>query len=130
MTERSSAIRERGQFPLLLRPSVAGNARSCELWTDAIEVPNLRFDIPGDIPALKSLLLTLRLDGIEIQHFLHLDERVIELVRALKRPYDAYVHDYAWICPRVAHRRQRTLLRGASGVSLCILRQTQWIQSG
>ena len=119
VTERSQAIRERGQFPLMLRPSAAGDSRSCELWTDAIDVPNLRFDIPREIPALRSLLLSLRLEGVEIQHFLHLDPRVIEMVRELKRPYDVYVHDYAWICPRVTLIDGSGQYCGEPAVSVC-----------
>jgi GT2 family glycosyltransferase/glycosyltransferase involved in cell wall biosynthesis len=101
VAERCQAIRQQGLFPLLLRPQIAGDARSCELWTDAIDVPSLRFQIPGELPALKALLDDLGLAAVEIQHFLHLDPRVIEMVRALEAPYDVYVHDYAWICPRV-----------------------------
>jgi GT2 family glycosyltransferase len=99
--ERCRTIREQGLFPLLLRPHVAGVSTSCELWTDAIDVPNLRYEIPTELPALKALLGELELASVEIQHFLHLDPRVIEMVRELKTSYDVYVHDYAWICPRV-----------------------------
>ena len=119
VTERCRALREQGLFPLLLRPRRAGEARSCELWTDAIDVPNLRFDIPGELRALKALLLDLRLAAIEIQHFLHLDARVIEMVRALKTPYDVYVHDYAWICPRVTLIDGSGRYCGEPTVSVC-----------
>ena len=57
VTERCRAIREQGLFPCCSGPQIAGDARSCELWTDVIEVPNLRFEIPGELAALKSLLL-------------------------------------------------------------------------
>jgi GT2 family glycosyltransferase len=101
VAERCRALRAQGLFPLLLRPSAEGNTRRCELWTDAMELPNLRYDIPRDLGALSALLRELRLDAVEIQHFLHLDARVIDAVRALRIPYDVFVHDYAWICPRV-----------------------------
>jgi glycosyltransferase involved in cell wall biosynthesis len=101
VAERCERLRERGLFPLVLRPAEAGSARRCELWTDAIEVPNLQYDIPSELPALTALLGAVQLEAIELQHFLHLDARVIDAVRALPLPYDVYVHDYAWICPRV-----------------------------
>jgi GT2 family glycosyltransferase len=99
--ERCQAIRRQGLFPLVLRPAEAGDARRCELWTDALEVKNLRYRIPGELSSLVELLRSLRLETIEIQHFLHLDPRVIEAVRGLGTPYVVFVHDYAWFCPRV-----------------------------
>jgi GT2 family glycosyltransferase len=101
VTERCRDIRAQGLHPLILRPATEGDTRHCELWTDALELPNLRFAIPRELPALRALLGALRLEAIEIQHFLHLDARVIEAVRELPIPYDLFVHDYAWICPRV-----------------------------
>jgi GT2 family glycosyltransferase len=98
---RCRDLRAEGYSPLVLRPAEAGSARRCELWTDALEVPNLRYDIPAELPAVTALLRALPLAGVEIQHFLHLDARLIEAVRALPLPYDVYVHDFAWICPRV-----------------------------
>jgi glycosyltransferase involved in cell wall biosynthesis len=100
VAERCRAVRAQGFVPLLLRPSEAGNPRRVELWSDALDVPNLQYDIPGELPALTELLEGLALESIEIQHFLHVDARVIEAVRALG-PYEAVIHDYAWICPRV-----------------------------
>jgi len=99
--ERCRRAREQGLHPLVLRPVKAGDRTRCELWTDALDVPNLIYDIPADLRALKSLLRELTLETIEIQHFLDLDARVIDAVRALPVPYDVLVHDYAWICPRV-----------------------------
>ncbi len=101
VTERCRSLRALGLFPLVLRPAEAGDPRRCELWTDALELSNLRYDIPAELPALTALLSALRLEAIEIQHFLHLDPRVIDAVRALPVPYDVFIHDYAWICPRV-----------------------------
>lgn len=101
VNERCRDLRARGLHPLILRPSGGRGRRRCELSTDALEVPNLRFDIPKDLEALTALLRAVRLDAIEMQHFLHLDARVIDAVRSLAVPYDVFVHDYAWICPRV-----------------------------
>jgi GT2 family glycosyltransferase/glycosyltransferase involved in cell wall biosynthesis len=101
VAERCRELRTQGLHPLVLRPAAAGDTGRCELWTDALALPNLRYDIPGELAALSALLGRLRLEAIEIQHFLHLDARVIDAVRALPLPYDVFVHDYAWICPRV-----------------------------
>jgi GT2 family glycosyltransferase len=99
--ERCRMIRGQGLFPLVLRPHEAGGTRGCELWTDALDAPNLQYDIPSDLAALTAVLRGLSLAAIEIQHFLHLDARVIEAVRGLEIPYHVVLHDYAWVCPRV-----------------------------
>jgi len=119
VAERCRDFRAQGLFPLVLRPLEPGNARGCELWTDAMELPNLRYDIPADLSALTSLLGGLDLDAIEIQHFLHLDARVIDAVRALLIPYDVFVHDYAWICPRVTLIDGSGRYCGEPAVSVC-----------
>jgi glycosyltransferase involved in cell wall biosynthesis len=119
VSDRCRSLRLQGFFPLLLRPVEAGNSRRCVVSTDALDVPNLRYDIPKELPALTTLLQNVRLEAIEIQHFLHLDARVIEAVRKLPVPYDVFIHDYAWICPRI------TLIDGSGGycgepaVSVC-----------
>jgi GT2 family glycosyltransferase/glycosyltransferase involved in cell wall biosynthesis len=101
VAERGRQIRARGLFPLVLKARKPGDARCCELSTEAIDAPNLRYEIPADLPELTSLLSCLRIDEVEIQHFLDLDARVIDTVRALGVPYEVMVHDYSWICPRV-----------------------------
>jgi GT2 family glycosyltransferase len=101
VAERCRRLRAQGSFPLVLRPAAAGDSGNCELWTDAVATSHLRYRIPENLAELTALLGGLRLDGIEIHHFLHLDPRVIDAVRGLGRPYEVFVHDYAWICPRI-----------------------------
>jgi GT2 family glycosyltransferase/glycosyltransferase involved in cell wall biosynthesis len=119
VSDRCKSLRAQGLFPLVLRPANAGNARRCDLWTDAMELPNLRYDIPKDLHTLTALLGALRLEAIEIQHFLHLDARVIEAVRALPIPYDVFVHDYSWFCPRVTLIDGSGRYCGEPPVSVC-----------
>jgi GT2 family glycosyltransferase/glycosyltransferase involved in cell wall biosynthesis len=101
VNERSRTLRGQGLIPLLLRPAAPGDSRRCELWTEVIDLPNLRYDIPTSLDSLTALLRSLPLESVEIQHFLHLDPKVIDAVRALPVPYDVFVHDYAWVCPRI-----------------------------
>ena len=101
VVERMDQIRAQGAFPLVLKPQRGGEGRYCELTTDALEVPNLRYRTPTDIGELRGLLTQLRLERIEIEHFLGLNPAVIEAVRTLGVPYDVVIHDYAWICPRI-----------------------------
>jgi GT2 family glycosyltransferase len=119
VNERCAKLRAQGFHPLILRPAAAGDARRCELVSDALALPNLRYDIPEELPALEALLRSLGLAGIEIQHFLHLDARLIERVLALRVPYEAYVHDYAWICPRITLIDESGRYCGEPEVAVC-----------
>ncbi len=119
VAERGRQIRERGLSPLVLKPLKPGDAGVCELSTDAIDAPNLRYEIPAHLPEMIKLLGRLRIDGIEIHHFLDLDARVIDAVRALGVPYDVVVHDYSWICPRVTLIDGSGRYCGEPAVSVC-----------
>jgi len=119
VTERSRNLRDAGAVPLLLRPAAPGDTRRCELWTDSIELPNLRYHIPVDLDSLTAMLQSLPLESVEIQHFLHLDARVIEAVRSLGLPYDVFVHDYAWICPRVTLIDETGRYCGEPAIAVC-----------
>ena len=119
VSERSRSLRDAGLVPLLLRPAAPADRRRCELWTDSIELPNLQYHIPADLDSLKQMLRSLPLEAVEIQHFLHLDARVIEAVRSLRRPYDVFVHDYAWICPRVTLIDETGRYCGEPAIAVC-----------
>ena len=119
VTERGRQIREQGLFPLVLKPRKPGDANLCELSTDAIDAPNLRYQIPADLPELIKVLGCLRIEGVEVHHFLDLDARVINAVQALDVPYDVVVHDYSWICPRVTLIDGTGRYCGEPDVSVC-----------
>lgn len=119
VTERSRVLQARGVMPLLLRPVAPGDLGRCELWTETLDLPNLRYDIPAELDCLVSVLRSLPLERVEIQHFLHLHPRVIEAVRALPVPYEVFVHDYAWICPRVTLIDASGRYCGEPAVSVC-----------
>jgi GT2 family glycosyltransferase len=117
--ERARQIRAQGSYPLVLKPRKPGDSKSCTLWTDAIDVPNLHYEIPGELPDLTALLGRLRIDQIEIQHFLDVDAEVVEAVRALNAPCDIIIHDYSWICPRVTLIDGTGRYCGEPAVSVC-----------
>jgi GT2 family glycosyltransferase/glycosyltransferase involved in cell wall biosynthesis len=119
VTDRCRELTAQGFVPLVLRPAAAGDSRRCELWSEALDLPNLQFAIPAELPELTALLRKLRLHAVEIQHFLHLDPAVVEAVRALPVPYDVVVHDYSWICPRVTLIDGSNRYCGEPTVSVC-----------
>ncbi len=119
VTERCGALRAQGFIPLVLKPAAAGEASRVELSTEVLDAPDLHFDIPAQLPELTTLLGGLRLEAIELHHFLDLDARVIEAVRMLPVPYEVFVHDYAWICPRVTLIDGRGRYCGEPAVTVC-----------
>ena len=119
VTERCAKLRLQGLLPLLLRPAAPGKRTRCGLSTADTALPNLVYEVPSDIAPLRDLLQALPLERVEIQHFLHLDARVIEVVRQLGVPYDVFLHDYAWICPRVTLIDGSGRYCGEPEVSVC-----------
>lgn len=107
VAERCAAIRERGMVPLVLRPRMEALStptemrKHCNLWTDSPAVDWLTYSVPAELDALQSLLAQLPLDHIELQHFLGIDERLVDRMLGLGVPHDVYIHDYVWICPRI-----------------------------
>ncbi len=117
--ERCVAIRAAGDLPLVLRPASAGDREHCELSSEVLDLPNLRYRIPHDLEALMGVLGTLNLKQVELQHFLHLDSRLIDAVRQLRVPYDVFVHDYGWVCPRITLIDESGRYCGEPDVSVC-----------
>jgi GT2 family glycosyltransferase len=119
VSERKQRIRAEGLCPLVLKPIRFGGERGCELSTDTVNVPNLRYIFPGNSGEFNELLALLRLDRVEIQHFLDHDPAVIDAVCALGVPYDVMIHDYAWICPRITMIGGSGRYCGEPDVSAC-----------
>ncbi len=119
VAERKQKIRAQGFFPLVLKPHRSGDARCCELSTDAVDAPNLRYTVPADLAELAALLAQLRLDWSEIHHFLDLNPAVIDTVLTLGVPYEVMIHDYAWVCPRITLIDGTGRYCGEPAISVC-----------
>jgi GT2 family glycosyltransferase/glycosyltransferase involved in cell wall biosynthesis len=101
VTERKRELHAQGLRSLVLKPQRPGDTRHVEICVSGTDVPNLCYALPGDLDALTALLRRLRLERIELQHFLDLDPAVIDSVLSLQVPCDVVIHDYSWICPRI-----------------------------
>ena len=97
---RAAALADDGHAVLVLRPQ-GRDGRSVRLELRGTAFENLRFDMPEDAAALRGALRELALSAVEIHHFLHLPSTVLEMVLELGVRYEVYLHDYAWICPRL-----------------------------
>ncbi len=108
--ERCEALRAQGLRAIVLRPVVlAGGAGAClvseQAGSDAATpdaFPNLRFALPGELPALVRLLRGEGVVHAELHHLLGHHRAVTVLLGRLGVPYDVFVHDYAWFCQRIA----------------------------
>ncbi len=101
---RAARVRAEGRRAIVLRPARRPDGRLGALIEEAetsAPTPNLIFALPGDWPALIRLLRADRVDHVELHHLLGHAPDVLELPGRLRVPYEAHVHDYAWLCARV-----------------------------
>lgn len=99
--ERHHANRHRA---IVLRPSRAPDGRQCVTVSDGVAAgfPNLRYALPDELPVLQRLLAAERPVAVELHHMIGHHPSILDLVSSLGAPYDVHVHDYAWLCARVA----------------------------
>ena len=98
--ERARLLRAQNIRPIVLRPDGDGVALSDAACEEAF--PNLRYALPAELDALVALLGAEGVLHAEWHHLLGHHAQVRSLCVRLGVPYDAYVHDYAWFCQRIA----------------------------
>jgi GT2 family glycosyltransferase len=96
----SERHRANGLRVIVLRPARDGAGQRCVVVGD--EFPDLRYAMPEELGALQHLLAGERPVGIELHHLVGHHRAITELIAALDVPYEVHVHDYAWLCGRVA----------------------------
>ena len=96
--------RSAGRRAIVLRPGQLPDGGKCVVLSDGTDpgFPNLRYAMPGELPALLRLLARERPREIELHHMIGHHAAILELVAGLGVPFDVHVHDYAWLCGRVA----------------------------
>ncbi|MBV9748622.1 MAG: glycosyltransferase, partial [Acetobacteraceae bacterium] len=98
VAQRCEALRGKGMHAIILRPT----AGRCSVEDGEGHYPNLLYRLPQELFRLAALLRADRPAHIELHHQLGHDPAVLDLATALGVPWDAYVHDYAWFCPRIS----------------------------
>ncbi len=98
--ERARLLRVQNIRPIVLRPDPDGVALSDAASEEAF--PNLRYALPLELDALVALLGAEGVLHAEWHHLLGHHPQVRALCVRLGIPFDAYVHDYAWFCQRIA----------------------------
>jgi GT2 family glycosyltransferase/glycosyltransferase involved in cell wall biosynthesis len=97
---RTAAIRRQGVEVLVLRPSGQPDGVRLEVPGDA-SIGSLAYDLNAEADALERFLARLEIGHIEVHQFIGFDPASLERLLAIGPPYDVYLHDYVWVCPRV-----------------------------
>jgi GT2 family glycosyltransferase/glycosyltransferase involved in cell wall biosynthesis len=101
--ERRRTLESEGHTAIILMPAGGQHGQGkVRLVVRSLDFENLVFAIPGELDLLAGLLRELSCLHVELHHFLRLPPGLLELPQKLGAPYDVYLHDYSWICPRVA----------------------------
>jgi len=96
--ERAEAAAAEGLTPIILR----GEDGHTTLATLADDTPNLRYRLPHDARALRQILRALRPVRLEWHHLMGHHPGLPALLEKLALPTELWVHDYGWLCPRLA----------------------------
>jgi GT2 family glycosyltransferase/glycosyltransferase involved in cell wall biosynthesis len=101
--DRQAALLALGHSVLIMRGSTdAKTPGRVVISVVGADFEHLIYDLPRELEELRTLLTALRLVHIELHHFLGLPAAALDMVVGMGVPYHAYIHDYAWICPRVS----------------------------
>ncbi len=98
--ERSKAFEGEGMLTLALRPHE--NGCLLEYALDGKRFPNLKYRLPDELPNLLDLLGSLRVQTVEWHHLIGHAPCIRTLHEALGVPYDVFIHDHVWFCPRIS----------------------------
>jgi len=119
--ERSLAIAATGRHPVVLR-----GREGRTTVDDAEGFPNLRFDLPAELPALADLLAAARPVAAEIHHLRDQDLSVLTLLERFGIPFDVWVHDYLWLCPRLSLVTGEGRFCGEAPAEVCVACVARW----
>ncbi|GBQ06655.1 glycosyltransferase [Saccharibacter floricola] len=100
-------VRERGQSFLrkkVLALSMVPAEKGCvlEVCGSIESFPNLSYALPSERDQLCRLLRDVQLRHIEWHHLAGHAPWIRILHRVLEVPYDVFIHDHVWFCPRIA----------------------------
>jgi glycosyltransferase involved in cell wall biosynthesis len=99
-----SDLKRRGRSVIVLKPAMSDDGRRdvrVEVG-DGTSAPGEVLRMPDERETLLNLLRSTAPTEVRLHHLLNHDAAVVETVRTLGIPYDAYVHDHIWFCPRIA----------------------------
>ncbi len=123
--ERAAAAAAQGLAPIILR----GDDGHTTLATIDDDTPNLRYRLPEDTPALRQVLRAVRPLRLEWHHLMGHDPSLTTLLERLALPAALWVHDYGWLCPRLALVTGDGRFCGEPAASDCVPCVARWGQA-
>ncbi|HEX4171996.1 MAG TPA: glycosyltransferase, partial [Acetobacteraceae bacterium] len=122
----ASAARHRanGLRVIVLRPARSSDGQRCVVVGEGFS--DLRYKLPDELQQLRRLLAGDHPIGIELHHLAGHHPAITELIGALGVPYEVHVHDYAWLCGRVALVGPKDRYCGepdVAGCELCVIQR-------
>ena len=120
--ERLAEHARQDRVPLVLVPAKGPDGRPVTHLLIATETdyPNITFREGESWDQLRDVLPALHVDRIEIHHFIGYEQGLVERLPELGLPYDVYLHDYSWFCPRITLTGKANVFCGEPAVSGCV----------
>jgi GT2 family glycosyltransferase len=115
VTERAEAARKAGLTPVILSADEGVVCVDADTGT-----PNLRFDLPDEFEDLATLLAAARPREAELHHLLGHDTSITDLLTRFALPTKLWVHDWSWICPRLAFVTPEARYCGEADAAQCV----------
>ncbi len=120
--ERAEALRHQG-----VRPIVLGAVEGlCGVGDAEGAYPNLVYALPSELGPLARLLAADTPVSAELHHLLGHDHSVLRLFAALRIPYEVWVHDYSWFCPRLSFVTGEGRFCGEAPATVCDACVARW----
>jgi GT2 family glycosyltransferase len=120
--QRAAELRAAGRNVVVLRGAEGGAT-----GVDAGDgFPSLTFDLPAELPALAELLQAARPVAAEVHHLRDQDLSVLDLLNRFALPYDVWVHDYLWLCPRLSLVTGEGKFCGEAAAETCVACVARW----
>ena len=117
---RTVVLGAEGLRVIELRPDKEEHAAgACRLKVPGLALLDLAYRLPEDFEALATLLARLNIQRVEIHHVLGLDPIILTLPRRLQAPFDLFIHDYSWICPRITLIAEEPRYCGEPALEAC-----------
>jgi len=88
--------------------------------------PRLHFTLPADRAALMAVLRAEKIQRVEIHHLLGHHPGAAKIPTHLQVPYEVWVHDYGWLCPRLSFTTGAGQFCGEAEPSVCAACTRDW----
>ncbi|WP_284945404.1 glycosyltransferase [Acidisoma cladoniae] len=120
VNKRAIDASERGFRDIVLKPHNTAQGRFLLVESPSEEAyPNLRFDLDRERAAFIAFLIRCNVTLVEVHHFIGQNQALFEIITELGLPYEVYIHDYSWFCPRITLTNDNSRYCGEPNLAGC-----------